>query len=738
MWIGADIPRIDGLGKLGGTVQYVDDIPIEGVLHGGTVRSPIARGRIRKVHFDPAVDWSEFTIVDHRDIPSANSVAMVERDMPALAASEVRYRGEPIVLLAHRSLRKLRAALRAVRIDVDPLSPVLDPRTPLTPDLVQHGPDNVFKCVDIRKGDPDRVFAAAAHVVEGVYHTGAQEHAYLETQGMLAWREDARLVLCGSLQCPYYVLGALTHAFGRPPEAFRVVQAATGGAFGGKEDFPSVLAIHAALLCEKSGAPVKIIYDRQEDMACTTKRHPSYTRHRTALDADGHLLAMDIDVILDGGAYVTLSPVVLSRGCIHAAGPYACEHVRIHGEARLTNSPPNGAFRGFGAPQTLFALERHMDVIAERLGLEPADLRRRNLLRDGQTMATGQVFHDGVDLVKLLERGLQLASYDERRRRHAEFNRTHPYLRRGLGMATFCHGAGFTGSGEKYLASEVAVVGRPNGDVEVLTAQTDMGQGMITVFAQIAADNLGLPMEAVHVAVPDTSRVPNSGPTVASRTVMVVGKLVERACADLRRQLGLDGCNPATDVPSAIRTWYTAHPGEELRGHAKYVQPDAIQWDERTYRGDAYATYAWATHVAEVEVDLRTYAVRVTDYVALQEIGRVVNPTLARGQIQGGVAQGIGWALFEDVIQQDGVMRNNQFTNYVIPTCQDLPTIRVYFEEQPTVYGPHGAKGIGELPLNGPAPAVLNAICAAVPLQLDSIPLTPERLLERLEGPAGG
>jgi CO/xanthine dehydrogenase Mo-binding subunit len=738
MGVGDDIPRVDGPDKLRGVTAYVDDRAIPGVLHGGTIRSPVARGRITRIHFDPAVNWNEFVIVDHRDIPGPNEVALIENDWRALASGDVRHKHEAVVLIAHRSIRKLREALRAVRVEVEPLPPVLDPRTPLTPELIQHGDDNVFKRIDVRKGDPATVFQRAPHVVAGEYSTGAQEHVYLETQGMLAYREEGCLVVRGSLQCPYFVLRALMHFFQRTPDELRVIQTPTGGAFGGKEDYPSLLAIHAALLAEKAGAPVKIIYDRQEDMAATTKRHPSFVRHRTAVDNDGRLLAMEIDYLLDAGAYVTLSPVVLSRGCIHAAGPYYCEHVHIHGEARLTNSPPYGAFRGFGAPQALFAIERHMNVIAEQLGLDPAELRRRNLLRDGQTTATGQVYRDGIDLVGLLDRGLQLAKYDQKKRAHRAYNKTHSYLRRGIGFSCFFHGAGFTGSGETYLASEVAVAGLPDGRIEVLTAQTDMGQGADTVMTQVVADRLGLDPGQVTIATPDTGRVPNSGPTVASRTTMVVGKLLEEACDELVRQLDPVAASTGRVLQDAIRAWHAVHPDRRLLGNARYQTPPTVRWDEEHYRGDAYPTYAWATHVAEVEVDLRTYIPRVTDYVALQEVGKVVNPTLATGQIQGGVAQGIGWALTEEVRLEDGAMANNQLTNYIIPTASDLPSIRVFFEEQPSPYGPHGAKGLGELPMDGPAPAVVNAICNALGTSINAIPLTPERLMEHLEDAGDG
>lgn len=729
MSIGSDIARVDGLDKLTGRARYVDDLQVPGVWHGGVVRSPVARGRIRAIHYDPSIDWTGFAIVDHRDLPGPNVIKLIETDQPILAADRIRHKHEPVVLLAHPSIRMLRRGLRGVTIEVEPETALLDPLEPVTAETLQYGDDNVFKRIDIRKGDPAAVFARAPHVVTGTYRTDAQEHVYLETQGVLAQREDGRMHVRGSMQCPYYVVDALTAAFDKPADAFRVAPTVVGGGFGGKEDYPSVLAVHAVLLADKAGAPVKLIYERGEDMAVTTKRHPSVVRHRTAVDHDGTLLAMEIEVILDGGAYVTLSPVVLSRGVIHAAGPYACDHIHTHGEARLTNSPPYGAFRGFGAPQTLFALERHMDVIARQIGMDPLELRQRNLIRDGQTLATGQVVRDGVDLRALTETAVRHSDLHNRRRAHAAFNRTHPYLRRGIGLATFYHGAGFTGAGEAYLKSEVWLRGLPDGRVEVLTAQTDIGQGTVTILTQIAAETLDLPEDQVVIAPPDTARVPNSGPTVASRTAMIVGSLVARACAALAAEAG-DGSLRGAALQDAIRAWHVRRSGDDLLARARYDHPPSIQWDETNYRGDAYRCYAWAVNVAEVEIDLRTYAARVTDFVALQEVGRVLNPTLARGQIAGGVVQAIGWALYEGITIEDGVMQNGQMTNYVIPGSGDLPPIRVFFEEQRTEHGPGGAKGIGELPMDGPAPAIVNAVCAALDVEVDQVPLTPERLMQ--------
>src|SRR5262245_55285602 len=464
------VHRLEGLAKLTGPDRYFDDLPLEGFLWGATVRSPSPRGRITAIRFDPAIDWSQLTVVDHRDIPGPNTIALIETDQPVLAPGYVRHVHEAVVLLAHPDRAVLRRAAAAVRIDVAPEPAVTDYRAVPRPDQIQYGADNVLKHLHISKGDVERALAGAPIVVEGIYETGAQEHVYLEPQGMIAALEQDVLVVRGSMQCPYYILKALRYALGRDETRLRVIQTPTGGGFGGKEEYPSTIALHAALLALKSGKPVKIVYDRGEDMAATTKRHPSRVRHRTGLTRDGRLLAQDIDVVMDGGAYVTLSPVVLSRGIIHAAGPYACDNVRINGRTMFTNAVPFGAFRGFGAPQTHFANERHMDVIAGQLGMDPVELRRINLIRDGQSTATGQVINDGTDREAVLERALTVSRYREKQRDHVLFNAGNPATRRGVGIAMFHHGAGFTGSGEVYLQSRVRVVRRADGRFEVQTS----------------------------------------------------------------------------------------------------------------------------------------------------------------------------------------------------------------------------------------------------------------------------
>ena len=733
--IGMSVPRKEGREKVTGRARYVDDISLPGMLHGATVRSPAARGRILGIHFEGDIPWNEFTIVTAKDIPGKNCIALLIEDQPCLTAEFVNHLEEPIVLLAHRDKYLLEEARRAVRIEIEPLPAVFTMEDSIARTQTIWGEDNIFKSFRVEKGDVDSAWATADFIVEGHYETGAQEQLYIETQGMIACASpEEGVTVWGSLQCPYYVHKALMLLFGLPSDHIRVVQTETGGGFGGKEEYPSMIAAHAALLAWKSRQPVKITYDRAEDMAATTKRHPSRAWHRTAVTRDGKLVAMEIDFTIDGGAYETLSPVVLSRGTIHAAGPYNCPNVRILSRAMATNAPPHGAFRGFGAPQSVFALERHLDRVANTIGLAPEELRRRNFIQEGQTLAVSQVVTEKVNMDHLMDRAFVLSGYHAKRKLFEAGNREST-IRRGIGFATFLHGAGFTGSGEEYLASEVAAEATSEGRVRVRAASTEMGQGTNTIFSQIAAEALGLDVDQIEIVQPDTAGVPNSGPTVASRTSMIVGKLVESAVYGIREKLFQSGLlKPGytmSDFASACHK-YTENKGP-LNSTAKYEHPRELHWDDARYQGDAYGAYAWAVYVAEVSVDMRTAEVRVEDFVAVQEVGKVINPVLAAGQIEGGVAQGIGFALYENVVWQEGRMVNAQMTNYAMPTSMDIPSIRHYFEEIPYARGPAGAKGIGELPLDGTAPAIANAIAHATGADIRRIPVTPEALMEMLE-----
>ncbi len=740
--IGKSVPRKEGRDKVTGRSQYVDDMVLPNMLFGATVRSQIPRGRITKITFGPGVAWDEFVIVSAKDIPGKNCIALIGDDQPCLATEFVNHPEEPILLLAHPDRHVLPKAVQALSIEYDPLPSIFTIDESESRSQIIWGEDNVFKTYLIEKGDGDSVWKKADYIVEGEYSTGAQEQLYIENNGMIAAFDPARgITVWGSLQCPYYIHKALMALCNLPAEKVRVVQMETGGAFGGKEEYPSMIAAHATLLAIKSGRPVKIVYDRLEDMVATTKRHPSRTRHRTAVSRDGKILGGEIEFTIDGGAYATLSSVVLSRGAIHAGGPYYWPSVRIRAKAVATNAPPHGAFRGFGAPQSLFAMERQMDRIAQAVGLSPVEIRRRNFLQPGQDTTTGQVIREPIDLGKLLDRALEISDYRAKKRRFAQQNQA-GISRKGIGIASFLHGAGFTGSGERYLSSVVGVEGCADGSIRVLVSSTEFGQGTKTVLSQIAAEALAIPYESVSMAQADTLEVPNSGPTVASRTVMVVGSLVKSAALGIAQTLissnFLHEGYSADEFRKACRQHVAMH--GQFRCWSRYEAPSGIFWDDEKYRGEAYAAFAWAVYIAEVTIDLTTYSVSVDDFVALQEVGKVLHPSLARGQIMGGIAQGIGFSLYEKVVWQNGRMQNGQMTNYIMPTSSDLPPIRVFFEELGNVHGAYGAKGIGELPMDGPAPAIVNAVedaldgpkAGAKKVRFDSIPLLPEDIMDAL------
>ncbi|MDP3910424.1 MAG: xanthine dehydrogenase family protein molybdopterin-binding subunit [Gemmatimonadales bacterium] len=678
------------MAKVTGAARYTDDLVIAGAWYGKTIRSTVARGTIREITFDPGFDWSHVVVVTAADIPGDNVVHLIRDDQPALAARAIRHQGEPILLIAAPDRATLQAAERHVRVAYEP-----DPEPPV---LTLDAATETYTTIEIAKGDV--ASAKADVVVERTFRVGLQEQLYIEPQGAIAYPgKDGGVTVIGSLQCPYYVHRALKRALKLIDQQVVVIQAETGGGFGGKEEYPSIVAIHAALLARKAGRPVRLIYDRHEDLAATTKRHPGVIRHRTGVKRDGTLIFQDITIVLDGGGYCTLTPVVLSRAAIHATGPYACPNVRIRARAVATNTPPNGAFRGFGAPQSLFAAELMVEHVAERLGVPSLDLRRQWMLRLGDTTATGQKLTESVSADVVLDAALKAAP--------AVRPSDRPTVRRGRGLSLVFHGSGFTGSGEKKLGGTVAVEALPDGTFRILTASTEIGQGTKTIFCQLAADALGVPIDRVTLAPQDTSLVPDSGPTVASRTAMIVGGLVQQAAAELKgRRVG--------------------------KVEKSYIQPDTIHWDDQTYRGDAYPVYAWAATIADVEVDTVTGEVRVTDLVTAVDCGKALHPVMAEGQIEGGGLQAVGWATIEEIKMQDGRYLNDRLATYIIPTSLDAPRIRTILIENPYSGGPQGAKGIGELPMDGPAPAIIAAIHDATGVWIDEVPATAEKVLTAL------
>ena len=709
-------PRREGPEKLTGLAKYADDLVFPGAWYGATIRSTEPHARLLGIDLDDGFDWSRVVVVTADDIPGENIVSLIDDDQPVLVpvGGEIRHQAEPVALIAAADRSTVREARQHVQLRTERLPAIFDPLES----------EQRFAQYVVERGDAAAAMARADKVIEGTYRVGHQEQLYIENQAMIAVpQENGGITVHGSLQCPYYIHKAMKRALQMGDELAVVVQAETGGGFGGKEEYPSMIALHAALLARKCAKPVRMIYDRHEDISATTKRHPAVIRYRSGVTNDGELVAQEIEVIMDGGAYCTLTPVVLSRGTLHAGGPYRCENVRIVGRAMATNTPPNGAFRGFGAPQTEFAAEMQVNRIADALGESPFELRRRWVYTEGDITPTGQVLRESVGGEAVLEAAAEASAYEmhrERTRDARERRGTGARKATGVGLALAWHGAGFTGSGEVHLASVASVELTDDHAIRILTASTEMGQGTKTIFPQLVADALGVEYDEVEIAPQDTSIVPDSGPTVASRTAMVVGGLLIKAARNLRAQVEDETGRPFADSyreasPRRVDEQFTPYPG--------------VPFDDKRYTGDAYPAFGWAAAVARVEVDLDTCEVAVRDFVGADDIGHVIHPVLAEGQVEGGSLQAIGYATIEEMKLVDGRYQNDRLATYLIPTALDAPIIHSILVEKPYSGAPHGAKGVGELPMDVGAPAVVAAIHDATGIWIHDLPATPERIL---------
>jgi CO/xanthine dehydrogenase Mo-binding subunit len=727
MIVGERIRRPDAPDKVKGTARYIEDLAFHGSLHAGVLRSPHAHARILRLDVTRARTLpGVHAVLTARDIPGKNLVPMVQSDWPVLAADGTRHVGESIALVAAESPEQVRAALAAIEVEYEPLSPVFDPEAALAR-------GEVFQRYRIRRGDAEAAFARPGLVVvEGTYHTPYQEHAYIEPNGMIGVPDGmGGVTVYGSLQCPFYVQKAVASALGCDLAQARIVQTVTGGGFGGKEDVPSVPGAQVALLAMATGRPVRLIFTREEDMAVMSKRHPGRIRCRTAATREGELVAFEVDYLLDGGAYATLSPIVLFRGAAHACGPYRVPNVKVDAAAARTHKVPCGAFRGFGEPQVVFACESQMDRLAEALGMDPLALRRRNALRLGDVTMTGQRLTESVGFDEVLDR--VAASCDWERTR-AEYASDSGPVRRGIGFAACHYGVGLGALGRHLNPAGANVVVAGDGSVTIAVGTTEIGQGMVTVLSQIAADALGCPVELVKVVEADTSRVPDSGPTVASRTTVMSGNAIRDAVAKIRAAMEPVIADAGLPWREAVALCVQKQVGLAAQG---WAVPPTTRFDLEAGQGDAYICYAFSANAVEVECDTRTGETRVLRVHSGHDVGRCINPTTGEGQVEGGVVQGLGYALVEEHALVEGRILNDQFSTYIIPTTLDTPEIRTLLVEHEYSWGPYGAKGLGETPIIPVAPAVTAAIRHATGVRLDRIPATPERVWEALQARRG-
>ncbi|BFN38167.1 xanthine dehydrogenase family protein molybdopterin-binding subunit [Fidelibacter multiformis] len=691
MTISKSIKRTDAREKIRGEAQYIGDMAFDNPLYLKTVRSTRPHAKILDIRL-PDLPENCF-IIDKSHIPGKNRMRTVVSDHPILAEDEVLYIGQPILLVAGPSRELVYQISEKIRIDYEDLPAVFT--------LEESEKQNcVFTEYSFSKGEPDTAFAQAARIIEDEYRTGLQEHVYLEPQGMAAEVKDDTVFVYGSMQCPFYAEGALTEALGRPADKIRVIQTTTGGAFGGKEEFPSLTACHTAIAALATKHPVILIYDRDEDIICSTKRHPAIIRYKAGLDDNNRVTVLDMDLLYDAGAYTGLSPVVLQRGIFSATNVYNFHHLKVRGRNFQTHTVPSGAFRGFGAPQSVFGTEMLMHNIAITLGLDPLEFKMKHILKQGDPSCTGGKIHDKVILPELVERALDLSDYRQKIQKKKKFT--------GVGISLFLHGCGFTGNGEQTIKGKI-ILRKSKDRVVLKVSSVEMGQGADTTLRKIVAHTLDLPIEKVTCEIRDTGLVPDSGPTVASRTIMIVGGLLKTAADEMKSR------------------WNDT---EDFEISKVYHHPGFLTWDNDTFQGNAYPTYSWGVNVAEVAIDPVTYDIHIEKVTGVYDVGRAIDERALRGQMEGGIAQGAGWATLEVMKSKEGRLVQHNLTDYKVPTSMDVPEIICDFMDNPYEFGPFGAKCAGELPMTGAPPAVAAAISNALGIPLNEIPVTPEMLME--------
>ncbi len=751
-YIGRSLPRKDALVKASGAALYADDREFSGMLYAAAVRSPRPRIKILSISASEASRVPGYvTLVTYKDIKGVNKWPVVMQDYPFLPEKEARFAGETVALAVAETARAAKKAAALVELKYKELAFVEDPLKALRKDAVKiFGDDNIISSFVIKKGSVDEAFRKAAFTVEGEFSTNYQVHAYLETQGAIALPEaDGGMTVHSTTQCPFYVLDAVAAALGVPYNKIKILQTVTGGGFGGKEDVPALVASHAAICAAKTGRPVKLVYGRKEDFQSMSKRHPGWARVAYAADKNGRITACRVKYVLDGGAYSTLSPIVLWRGTVHAAGPYKIPNVDIKTYAAATNKVPCGAFRGFGQPQICFAQESLIDELAEKLGMDPVQLRLKNLLEPGDRTVTGQKLNSSCGLKEIVQAVRKRSGWDKKLKNRGSRVGKQGDIVTGIGFSATYYGVGLGAKG-RYLDRAGALVNiYKDASVGVNVGNTEMGQGALTVLAQIAAETLNAPYESVKVEEVDSSKVPDSGPTVASRTTLMSGNAIIEAASPIRERIfktafamliaaGADASKKMTasrglfsmggktvDFRTVVaECWFRRF---KMSEQGWYAAPRTT-FKMEDGQGDAYVIYSYSADAAEVEVDLKTGVARVKKIWAAYDVGKIVNPRLAVGQAQGGILQGMSWAMFENLVYKNGIMLNPNFTDYVIATTADKPEYDITFIEKPYAEGPYKAKGMGEVPLIGVAPAVANAIADACGARVRSVPLLPEKV----------
>jgi CO/xanthine dehydrogenase Mo-binding subunit len=750
-YVGRSIVRKDGEEKVKGSSIYTDDIILSGLLFAGVYRSNVESGKIIKLGIEKAKKVPGVkAVLTYKDIPGRNLVPVVFDDQPLLVEKRIRYYGEPIALIAAESYEAIEEAKDKIEIEVEKEPRVITIEESIKKKHIvnKRFSENIFQEYHIKRGGVKEAFQNADLIIKNKYSTNYQEHAYLETQSMVASHDlNGRFSIFGSMQCPFYVQEGVATILGIDLSRVTVNLMTTGGAFGGKEDVPSIVAEIAALLSYKTKKPVKYILSREEDISVMSKRHPAYIEYESAFSKNGALLGVKVNYYLDAGAYSTLTPIVLWRGVIHAIGPYTCDAVEINGYGMATNKVPCGAYRGFGTPQIIFAGESQMDIAAEKLGIDPVKIREINAFKKGDITATGQKLKDSIGIRDTIRVGKKEFKWSARKDKIEKFNAKNKYKKRGIGAASMFYGVGLGARGGPLQKGSALISISKDGSVQFAVGTTEMGQGMYTVLSQIAADYFGISVENVSPSRVTTEKVSDSGPTVASRATFISGNAIKLAAERLKSNLikfmikkgivkkgsKIEFKNEKIYENGRFIIGFKELSEKAWLNRVKMIEaswylPSMTTYNNKNGQGDAYVVYSYTTNFVEIEVDLVTYRTTVISLYSAEEFGKAINPTLAEGQIEGGTVQGIGYSLYEDMILEGGKILSNNFSTYLIPTIMDIGELKPIIVEKPFEEGPFGAKGMGEMPLMAIAPAIGNAIYSATKKRLFNLPLRSEDL----------
>lgn len=753
--VGQVVPRPDAIDKVRGTAIFADDVEFPGMLHGAVLRAGVPHAILRRLEVEKARRAPGVQVVlTAADVPGEPNHGLVVADWPVLVgvSDRVRYVGDAVALVAAETRAQARAALERIEAEYEELPPITDPVQARDPGAIQlHESGNLLKHIPVRKGDLRQGFAAADVILDETFHTAMTEHAYLEPECSVARvTENGRIEVYVGSQIPYSDRKQVAASLGVPVEQVRIVGTLVGGGFGGKEDIAG--QIHAALMARATGRPVKVLFDRRESMLVHPKRHATRIRVRFGAKKDGTLTAAETELYGDTGAYASLGDKVMTRATTHSAGPYVIPHVRADCYAMYTNNPPAGAFRGFGVTQSCFAVESAIEMLAERLAIDPIEIRRRNALRVGERTNTGQLLTESVGLLACIDRveaemgrlgpagGLFVA----------EAVPEAPHLRRAWGFAAGYKNTGLGGGAPDKSAAEVEL--RADGTAEVRTSAAEIGQGLVAVLQMIAAQELTLPVEKVHVLLMDTDRAPDGGPTTASRQTYVTGNAV-RLAAGVVRQAAQATLSERFDTPpdqirfveglaqvdgqrvplGQVVEWMKSE-GREPRALYEYWAPATQALGTG---GAMHFAFSFGAQAAQVEVDLQTGEVRVLRVIAANDVGRAINPLGLLGQVEGGVMMGLGNALTEEYIVEGGRVFTDRLARYRMPSIVHTPEIISIVVEEPTRDGPYGAKGVGEMSSIPTTPAITNAIFHACGVWVKRLPVDQDWLARQLRTLAG-